>query len=67
MEKNNTTNYKIKQCLVYVAIGGFSYWIGKKIESKKWSDVLNYMAKTGTTMSNVVDGKEFICSVTEIK
>jgi high-affinity Fe2+/Pb2+ permease len=65
-KKKNNTAYVISQCVAYIAIGGLCYWIGKNTEKQKWNDVLNYMARSGVTMSNVVDGKEYLCSVTEI-
>ena len=54
------------QCLAGVTIAGISYWLGKETENYKWNETLDYMAKTGTTMSNIVNGKEYVCSVTEV-
>lgn len=65
-KKKNNTAYVVAQCLGYIAIGGLCYSIGKKVDAKRWSQALNYMAKYGTTMTNIVDGKEYVCSVTEV-
>lgn len=67
MEENkNNKKYIIVQCLAYVAIGGLSYWIGRNTQKQIFNDRLNYMARTGATISNMVDGKDYRCSVTEI-
>ena len=65
-EKKINKKYIIVQCLAYVAIGGLSYWIGRNTQKQIFNDRLNYMARTGATISNMVDGKDYRCSVTEI-
>ena len=65
-EKKINKKVVIINCLAYITIGGLCYDIGKKVDTKRWSQALNYMAKYGTTMTNIVDGKEYVCSVTEV-
>lgn len=39
--------------------------IGKKNESTKLDNMLDNLARTGMTVNNFVDGKEYVLSVTE--
>lgn len=65
-KKKEISRFVVCQCLAYIAIGGLSYWIGRNTQKQIFNDRLDYMARTGATISNVVDGKDYRCSVTEI-
>ncbi len=66
-DKKRNKIYTTVKCLTYISIVGLSYLKGKNTQSKIFNDRLNYMARTGATISNIVDGKSFTCSVTETK
>ena len=66
-EKKNNKKYIAVQCLAYIAIGGLSYLIGRNTQRKIFNDGLNYMARTGATISDIVDGKKYVCSVLKKK
>ena len=40
-------------------------YIGKKNESTRLDNMLDNLARTGRTVNNFVDGKEYVLSVTE--
>lgn len=42
-------------------------YIGKRYENLKWNNMLNCLARTGKTVNNFVDGKEYRLSITEVK
>lgn len=56
--------------LLVVAYGtimlGVGFCFGKIYEGKKLNDALDYLARSGKTISNIVDRKEYVCSVTEV-
>lgn len=58
---------KLEMQVVAYGIGMFvsGIYLGKKIENIKWNETFDIMARTGATMNNVIDGKEFVCSVTK--
>ncbi len=66
-DKKRNKIYTTVKCLTYISIVGLSYLKGRNIQSKIFNDRLDYMARTGATISNFVDGKAFTCSVTETK
>ncbi len=66
-DKKRNKIYTAVKCLTYISIVGLSYLKGKNTQSKIFNDRLNYMARTGATICNIVDGKSFTCSVTETK
>lgn len=51
--------------LTIITILGVGYAAGLYKGCKICNDGLNNLARTGKTVSNFVDGKEYICSVTE--
>ena len=50
----------------YGTMVGLGYLLGKNIQRQIFNNRLNYMARSGATISNIVDGKLYRCSVNEI-